>query len=332
MPANLPPQYYELEREFRAEKDVREKLRLAQELLVLMPKHKGTDKLQADMKAKISQLKKQVEAGGEAKHGAHHVKTFDHIEREGAGQIILIGPPNSGKSSLLESLTHAKPLVADYPYTTREPMAGMMEFETVQLQLIDTPPISGEQFENYLTNLIRLADTVVLVADMTSKKLADEFKFIIKLLEEKRIMFKADKSVQGEDPRFSYKRTIVAAHKSFEEDNSANRKVLDEIFPKFKIVETSVLDEKSLTDFKKAVFESLEIMRVYTKRVGAEVEIRDPIILHIGGTVAEAAATLHKDFVAKLKFARVWGEGKFEGQRVHNEFVLSDKDVVEFHI
>ncbi len=331
MPANLPPQYYELEREFRAETDVREKLRLAQELLVLMPKHKGTDKLQADMKAKISQLKKQVEAGGEAHHGAHHVKTFDHIEREGAGQIILIGPPNSGKSSLVESLTHARPLVADYPYTTREPMTGMMEFETVQLQLIDTPPISDEQFENYLTNLIRLADTVVLVADVTSKKMADELRFIVKSLEEKRIIFKPDK-FSHLDPRNSYKRTIIAAHKSFEDDTAVRRQVLEQLFPGFKIVDTSILEEKSLNEFKKAVFESLGIMRVYTKRVGAEVEIRDPIILPIGGTVEQAATVLHKDFVAKLKFARVWGAGKFEGQRVHNEFVLSDKDVVEFHI
>ncbi len=332
MPANLPPQYYELEREFRAEKDVREKLRLAQELLVMMPKHKGTDKLQADMKAKISELKKQVETGGEAKHGARHEKTFDHIEREGAGQIVLIGPPNSGKSSLLESLTHAKPLVADYPYTTREPMTGMMEFETVQLQLIDTPPISDEQFENYLTNLIRLADTVVMVADVTSKKMAEELRFIVKLLEEKRIVLKPVLSKESADPRNAYKKAIILAHKSFEEDSQSNRTALDELFPGFKIVETSILDDKTLEVFKKAVFESLGIMRVYTKRIGQEVEFKDPIVLPIGATVEQAATTLHKDFVSKLKFARVWGEGKFEGQKVHNEFVLSDRDVVEFHI
>lgn len=332
MPANLPPQYYELEREFRAEKDVREKLRLAQELLVMMPKHKGTDKLQAEMKAKISELKKQVESGGEAKHGARQEKTFDHIEREGAAQIILIGPPNSGKSSILESLTHAKPLVADYPYTTREPMTGMMEFETVHLQLIDTPPISHEQFENYLTNLIRLADIVALVADVTSGQMADELNFIVKLLQDKRIILKSAQSKESQDPRNAYKETIVLAHKSFEDKSESNRRFLDGLFPQFKIVETSILDDSTLDVFKKAVFESLGVMRVYTKRIGAEVEFKDPIILPIGGTVEEAATTLHKDFAAKLKFAKVWGAGKFEGQKVHNEFVLSDKDVVEFHI
>ena len=128
MPANLPPQYYELEREFKKEKDPHERLRLAKELLAIMPKHKGTDKLQADLKAKISKLKKQTE-GGEKKHGARRAETHDHIEREGAAQIILIGPPNSGKSSLLDVLTNSKPLIGDYPYTTREPLAGMMIYD-----------------------------------------------------------------------------------------------------------------------------------------------------------------------------------------------------------
>jgi ribosome-interacting GTPase 1 len=332
MPANLPPQYYELEREFKAEKDIHEKLRLAEELLRMMPKHKGTDKLQADMKAKISQLKKQVETGGEAKHGVSHVKTFDHIEREGAGQIILIGPPNSGKSSILESLTHAKPLVADYPYTTREPMTGMMDFETVHLQLVDTPPISEELFENYLTNLIRLADTVVLVADLSSKRMLDDLNFIVTLLEDKRIVLRPMATLNHDDPRLVYKRTIICAHKAFEDEATGQFRQLQERFPGFRIVKTSVLEDNSLVDFKKAVFESLGVMRVYTKRVGDEVEYKDPIILPLGGTVIQAANTLHKEFGAKLKFAKVWGEGKFDGQRVHNEFVLSDKDVVEFHI
>lgn len=332
MPANLPPQYYELEREFKAEKDPREKLRLAQELLAMMPKHKGTDKLQADLKAKISKLKKQVEGGGESKHGARQVKTFDHIEREGAGQIILIGAPNSGKSSLVDALTHAKPLVADYPYTTREPLTGMMPYETIQIQLIDTPPISHELYENYLSNLIRQADTVVLVADLVAPAMLDDLKFVLKTLEEKRIILKADISGPQEDPRYAYKRTIICAHKEYEDEGGEKRKKLSSLFPQFKLVTTSILDDKSLEDFKQAVYDSLGIMRVFTKRAGAEPDYNDPIILRIGGTVEEAANVLHKDFAKKLKFARVWGEGKFEGQRVHNEFVLNDKDILEFHI
>jgi len=332
MPANLPPQYYELEREFRAEKDPRERLRLAQELLALMPKHKGTDKLQAEMKAKISLIKKQIEGGGEGKHGVRQVQTFDFIEKEGAGQLILIGAPNTGKSSLLESLTHAKPLVADYPYTTREPLTGMMTFETIQLQLIDTPPISDEQFEHYLPNLIRNADTVVLVADLMSQKMTDDIEFILKVLEEKRIILSPERAEHHDDPSNSYKKAIICAHKSFEENTDDRLTELKAMFSNFTLAPTSVLDETSLNAFRKAAFDSLGIIRVFTKRIGAEPEFKDPIILHPGGTVEQAANVLHKDFAHKLKFARVWGEGKFEGQRVHKDFVLSDKDIVEFHI
>jgi hypothetical protein len=332
MPANLPPQYYELEREYKAERDTREKLRLAQELLRMMPKHKGTDKLQADLKAKISKLKKQLEGAGSGRHGARHVEASDDIVKEGAGQFILVGAPNSGKSSLLESLTHAKPLVADYPYTTREPMTGMIEYDTVQLQLIDTPPISADSFENYLSGLIRNADTVVIVADLSADKMIDDLKFIIGKLEEKRIILKAKVTSKADDPRFAYKRAFVCAHKFYEDESHHKLQELEELFPNFAMVATSILDNDSLDAFKITAFESLGVMRVYTKRVGHEPDYHDPIVLHLGGTVDEAANALHKDFARKLKFAKVWGEGKYEGQKVHKDFVLEDKDILEFHI
>ncbi len=331
MPANLPPQYYDLEREFRAEKDPREKLRLAQELLAIMPKHKGTDKLQADMKAKISKLKKQL-AGGTTAHGVRQAAAHDHIEKEGAGQVILIGPPNSGKSSLLEVLTHARPVVADYPYSTRQPSTGMMTFETVQIQLIDTPPISPESYENYLSGLIRNADLVVLVCDLAAASMLDDAKFVLQKLEQKRIVLKHEVSGRPEDPRYSYKKTLICAHKAYDDESGNKRAQLASLFPEFSLVATSILDEGSLTAFGKAVFESLNIMRVYTKPVGREADFSDPIILPIGSTVEDAAATLHKDFAHKLKYAKIWGHGKFDGQRVQRDFRLNDGDILEFHI
>jgi len=331
MPANLPPQYYELEREFRAEKDLREKLRLAQELLAIMPKHKGTDKLQAEMKAKISKLKKQIAQGTKAQ-AARHAPTYDHIEKEGAGQIILIGPPNSGKSTLLEAQTHAKPVVADYPYSTREPVTGMMTFETIRLQLIDTPPISPDMYENYLSGLIRNADLVVVVCDLASESMEEDARYVVRKLEEKRIILQPKVHRQPDDPRFSYKRALICGHKRDEDESGHKRARLEALFPGFRMVSTSILDDHSLTAFKKAVFEALEIIRVYTKPIGKEVDYSDPIILPVGGTVEDAAVTLHKDFLHKLKFARIWGEGKFDGQRVQRDFVLSDGDILEFHI
>lgn len=331
MPANLPPQYYDLERDFKKESDPREKLRLAKELLAMMPKHKGTDKLQAELKGKISKLNKQIDGGGK-KHGARHSDTHDHIDKEGAAQVILIGPPNSGKSSLLDILTNSEPLIGDYPYTTREPMAGMMEFDTVPFQLIDTPPISEDLFESYMPNLIRQADRVVVVVDATNQNLRAELDVLFEKLESKRIILCHDIPEDVSDPRFAYKKTIIIAHKYLDEHGESGLNELKHRFSDFPVVPTSILDDSSLLNFKTAIFESLGIIRVYTKRIGHEADFIDPIILPIGGTVENAARTLHKDFASQLQFAKIWGKDKFEGQRVKNSYVLSDKDIIEFHI
>ncbi len=331
MPANLPPQYYELEREFNAEKDPRERLRMAQELLRIMPKHKGTDKLQAEMKLKISRLKAEIESGGKS-HGARQVTAHDYIEKEGAGQVVLVGPPNSGKSSLVDALTSAKPLVADYPFTTREPLTGMMTFETVQIQLIDTPPIDAETYETYLTNLVRNADIVLLVADLADPQMLEHLDVVVARLDEKRISLKPRIVEQPEDPRFVYKKTVICAYKHLDDESGALRAALRGRFPEFTIAEASLIDDDSLLRLRRTLFDSLGVIRIYTKHVGKEVERVAPVVLPIGGTVEDAAVAIHKDFGQKLKFAKIWGPGKFDGQRVNRDYVLSDEDVVEFHI
>ena len=332
MPANLPPQYYELEREYKRERDPREKLRLAQELMAMMPKHKGTEKLQADLKAKISKLKRQVEGPPSKKHGTRHVSPHDHIEKEGAGQIILIGPPNSGKSTIVDALTGAKPVTGDYPYTTREPLAGMMEFESIQFQLIDTPPISEDYFESFLPSLIRQADLVVLVIDVATAGFDHRAEVVFRRLEEKRVILLNEGSEPGDDPRFAYKKAVIAAHKFLDEGGQGGLETLRKLYPAFKIVPSSILDDELLAQFKRAIFDSLGVIRVYTKKVGQEPDFTDPIILPAGGTVEDAAVALHKDFARKLQYAKIWGKGKFEGQKVKNNFVLSDEDIIEFRI
>jgi len=332
MPANLPPQYYELERQFNKETDLSEKLRLAKELLAIMPKHKGTDKLQADLKAKISKLKQQLE-GGQKTHGAHHhVDQLSHIDKEGAAQIILIGPPNSGKSSILDYYTNAKPLVADYPYSTHEPKTGMMTFETIQFQLIDTPPISDQQFPQYLPNLIRQADLVVLVCDISDQTTPGQLAVIASLLEGKNIILASSKAPPSGNPRFAYKKTIIAAYKYVSSESDYAIKQLQTGYPDHLIAPTSFLDDDLMERFKRVLFEAMNIIRVYTKRVGHDPDFIDPVVLPKDSTVGDAAFRLHKDFAERLQFARVWGKGKFEGQRVKNSFVLSDEDILEFHI
>ncbi len=331
MPANLPPQYYELDREFKKERDPYEKLRLAKELLALMPKHKGTDKLQAEMKAKISLLKKEIETGGK-KHGARRVDPFSHFDKEGAGQIVLIGPPNSGKSSILDVLTNSKPAVGDYPYTTRQPQAGMTIYETVPFQLIDTPPISEEQFDSFMPNLIRQADLSVIVVDVSTPGFEDRLRAFFARLDEKKIVLCPSLPEKIEDPRFCFKKAIFAAHKYLDENGTDGLKWLREQYAGFVIVPTSILDDESMESLKKAIYDSMGIMKVFTKRVGYDPDFTDPVILPIGGTVEDAAYVLHKDFAQKLQYARIWGKGKFEGQRVKSNYILSDGDVIEFHI
>jgi ribosome-interacting GTPase 1 len=180
--------------------------------------------------------------------------------------------------------------------------------------------------------LIRNADLVVLVCDLAAFTMLADCHFILSALEEKRIVLKSEVSTQPDDPRYSYKRTIICAHKEYEDESGEKQSVLRTKFPGFRTVATSILDDDSLVAFKKAVFDSLHVIRVFTKPVGHDPDFSDPIILPIGSTVDQAAATLHKDFAQKLKFARVWGEGKFDGQRVHHDFVLSDGDILEFHI
>lgn len=334
MPANLPPQYYELEREFKAERDTAEKLRMAQELLAMMPKHKGTDKLQAEMKAKISKLKKEL-SGVSKKGGPAKSSQMDHIEREGAGQIILIGAPNSGKSSLLDYFTNARPLIGDYPYTTREPQPGMMDYESIQIQLIDTPPISPDLFETYLLGLIRNADIVGLVVGLETPGFGERVRFVVDKLLERRIVLTnnpPDPDSVEIEAGMAYKKALIIAHKIFDDDGKRRNHNLPEMFPGFTIVETSILDDEMMERLRSEFFKALNIIRVYTKNPGSEPDFTDPIILKPDASVEDAAIALHKDFAYKLQYAKIWGEGKHDGQRVQKTFKLIDGDIIEFHI
>jgi len=210
-------------------------------------------------------------------------------------------------------------------------LAGMMTFESIQLQLIDTPPISTEQYENYLGNLIRNSDLVLLMCDLTDPMMIENVEVVLRILDEKHIVLRPQVDAAPEDPRYKYQKTLICAHKCEDAIAGAPER-LQARFPGFRIVMTSLLDDASLEQLKRAIFESLSIIRVFTKQIGKEADPNDPVVLKVGGTVEDAANVIHKDFGQKLKFAKVWGRGKFDGQRVKSDYVLSDGDIVEFHI
>ena len=329
MPANLPPQYYEAERRYREAKDPQEKLRILHEMYSIMPKHKGTDKLQADVKAKISRLNKEIQ---QRKKTSRRGDQF-FVEKEGAAQVVLIGPPNVGKSQVLISLSHATPEVAAYPYTTTKPLSGMMPYENIQIQLVDTPPIAAEFMEPWLAGIIRSADLVCLVVDLGAENMLDKITEVSQKLQEYKIVLERKEGETNPLDGIAHKKTFILGNKIDLPLSEANLRMLKEKYGQnLTIFTISAKEKRNLEEFKRFIYNSLEILRVYTKTPGKKADYEDPVIMKKGSTLLEAARAIHKDFAYNLKYARVWGEGVYDGQMVQKDFVLKDGHVVEFHI
>jgi ribosome-interacting GTPase 1 len=329
MPANLPPHYYEAEKRYRATKDPQEKLKILHELWAIMPKHKGTDKLQADLKARISKIKKLIQ---QKKKSTRRGDQF-HVDKEGAAQVVLTGPANSGKSQILAALTNATPEVAAYPYTTVKPLCGMMLFENIQIQLVDTPPIGADFMEPWLAGIIRNANLVSLVVDLGSEKMVNDVQAVLTRLEGYKILLESEEGDVNPLDGIAHKKTVVVGNKRDLPLFETNLELLKELFgERLPIFQLSAMESGNVEEFRRFIFDSLQILRVYTKTPGKKADFNDPVILKVGSTLLQAAKEIHKDFARNLKFARVWGEGVFDGQMVQKDFVLKDGHVVEFHI
>ncbi len=332
MPANLTPQYKEAEDRYKQAKSDEERLACLEEMMRVIPKHKGTEKMRADIKSRMAKLRQQLESPKKQTGGSRQ-QAIDHVEKHGAAQIVLLGPPNSGKSFFLTTVTAAETEVAEYPYTTRTPTPGMMEFETIQFQMVDLPPIAPDFFENWMTNIIRNSDFIMLMADLAADDLLEGMDAVVSKLDElKMILVRKEIPEDYEGSQFC-KRAVVAANKSDASGAGDRLEILKEFYAdRFDIIPISCKKREGIARLQRHIFDALQIMRVYTKTPGKDVKYVDPIVLPIGSTVEDAAFELHKDFAHKLQFARVWGDGKFDGQRVTLKYELSDKDVVEFHI
>ena len=321
MPANLPPQFYQLEREYREKKTIKEKIEVLKKMYAIMPKHKGTDKLQAEIKARISKLKEELE--NEKKRGGK--RSFIHIEKEGAGQIVLVGPPNTGKSTILSMLSNARPEIGGYPFTTKTPCVGMVPFEDIQLQIIDLPPIAEGSIPFWVVEIVRNSDLVLIVLSFDID-IEEEFKKLTELLWEKKIEVVREPPEEGLFGMIKKKGIVFINKKDICEDTYSKKFNLS-----LKTISGSSFDEKDLDKLKGVLFEELGVIRVYTKEPGKPPDFKDPLILKEGATVYDAAERLHKEIARKLKYARLWGSSKFDGQRVFKNQVLKDKDIVEFH-
>ena len=326
MSANLPPQYVEAEKNFRSAKNPAEKIAALEEMLAIMPKHKGTDHLRAELRRRIAKLTQE----SEKKSATQRASMI--IEKEGAAQIVVIGMPNSGKSQLVASITNASLIVAEYPFTTHTATPGMMEFENIQIQLIDTPPLAQQPVEFWLPPMLRRADALLVVVDLSEAPLA-QLETIASQLESVRIGI-GEKKAEDEPGRvLTEQKALIIGNKIDLENANENYTILHNIYKEqFTVIAISAKERVGLEELKLKIYQMLDIIRVYTKTPGQKSDFSDPIILDRGSNLEDAAASVHKDFRARLKYARIWGSGKHDGLMVKRDHVLQDGDIIELHM
>jgi hypothetical protein len=334
MPANLTPQYKEAEERFRKATTREEKLDALREMLALLPKHKGTEKIQADLRHRVAKI--EQEAAGARRSGPQRADP-GHVPREGAGQWVLLGPPNAGKSALLRALTSAHPEVAPYPFTTRLPQPGMMHFEDVQVQIVDTPAVTPQHTEVYMANVARNADGVAIVLDLSADDLEAGLQACQALLDRARVHPAAHPRPADASPAVVVRQVLVVLNKVDQDSDGtfaelardAVRARLGDALP---VLVVSAEHGTGLEPLRETFFRTLRRIRIYAKEPGKKADMQRPFVLPEGATVHDLALAVHRDIAERLKYARLWGRGaRFDGQQVDRDHVLADRDIVELH-
>lgn len=329
MPANLPPTYYKLKHQHEAAKTDEERLSLLEEMLRIVPKHKGSEKVVSDLRRRIAKLKKGTAAGSQ--RSRRNGNYSEHIPKQGAGQIVLLGPPNSGKSNILANFTKAKPAVSPTPYTTTTPTVGMLRYENIQFQLIDTPAIMQDFVSPTVLTLARNADLCLVVLSLASDNLLDDLDMVLAALNgaangaaemgEAHLIVANQLDTAGATDRLEI---LMEYWRSLQVN-------IEPPGEKFHIYPISAETGEGRKTLLQGLYNALNILRVYPKAPGKLIEYDDPIVLPKGATVLDAALGLHKDF-AEFRFARIWGPQWHDGQSVSRNDVVYDGDVVEFHL
>ena len=336
MPANLSPDYKAAEAHFRKARDPQERLECLREMLRVMPKHKGTDHLQGDIKRKIRELSEELE--GHKKGGARSGPSI--VTRpEGAGQLALVGPPNSGKSSLHARLTGSNAHVAPYPFTTQHPEPGMMPYEDIHFQLVDLPAVSPEHPVAWIADALQTADGCLLVVDLSDPDCVEQVQLLHAELTSRHVTLTEHwdgvegTGDAGEDIFRVRLPTLLVDNKCDretepDEDLEVFRELTGLQYPALPV---SAVTGHGLADLGAFLFRSLHIVRVYTKTPGHAVDRQRPFTLRQGQTIEHVTRLVHKDLVHTLRYARVWGKSGFDGQHVGREHPVEDGDVVELH-
>lgn len=333
MPTNVPPQYYDAEERFRQARTTQAKIAALQEMMAIMPKHKGTDHLKARLRAQLSRLMDELEGPSKGPGGGRS-EPFS-LPKEGAGRATLIGPTNVGKSLLLSRATGAQSKVGAYALSTQEPVPGMMPVMGTSVQLVDTPPITNPRTQSRLYGLLRNSDVFVIVVDLSVDAVAQAREVFSELGDWGFRLLERDQPRDEVDPWLS-KPTLIAANKADIPGALEQYGPLEKEFGgRYPIVMVSAEEKVGLEELGQEIFRALRVIRVYTKSPREKLEefVKvNPVVLPIGSTVEEAADRIHKDLRRQLKYAVLWGQsGKFHGQRVGRTHRLADEDIIELH-
>lgn len=325
MPANLTPDYEKAEQRYREAVTDSDKLAALEEMLRVIPKHKGTEKMQADLKRRLSQLRKLQSKEKQSKGPDPF-----HVPKTGAGQVILIGPPNTGKSSLLAATTNAEVKVAEYPFTTVTPQPGVWFKDDIQIQLVDTPPLSLELVPTGLMGTIRSADVICPMADASANDL-EQVDTCLEALNERGLSLSSQprNQMSAADPHW---RSGLIILNKIDLAADAEAATLRELYAdRLEVLPISTHSGQGLNELFQRLWVLLAVIRVYSKQPGKPPDLHQPFILAKGATVADLARKIHRDLPETMKHARIWGAGHYEGQHVHRTEILQDQDIVEIH-
>jgi ribosome-interacting GTPase 1 len=333
MPANLTPAYKNAEAAYRRARDPDERLECLREMMRTIPKHKGTEHLRAQIKTKIKELTDEL--SGPKRTGARSGPATV-IGPEGAAQISLLGPPNTGKSSLHARLTGSHTQIGPYPFTTLHPEPGMLEYDESQIQLVDLPPISAEHPVPWIGNAVHPADGCLLVVDLGHPGCMSEVVDLHAILEERGVVLTGawDTREVPEDDIFGTRLpTLLVVNKADQIDDVDGELDVFRDLTGFRYPALAVSAKTGAGSDRIGpwLFRNLGIVRVYTKVPGQQPDLGRPFTVREGQTVLDVARLVHRDIAARLKYARVWGSQTFDGQQVGPDHRVADGDTLELH-
>ena len=327
MPANLTPEYKRAEKLFRQATSTDEKIAALELMLQKIPKHKGTDHMQADLKRRLAKLR--TDSTGKAATGQ---KDIFHLPRgAAAGQVVLLGTPNSGKSALVQNLTKAHVHVADYPFSTTIPVPGIMHYQDIQRQLVDMPPITADHIAPGQIGAYRQCDLILLVLDLSAADVTDQWQTCLEFLQQRNLIKPPD-APMDDDLYQRLTRPVLAVCAKSDLAKEGDFDIFKDLVGNImSMTEVSVIDDQSLNRLAENIFHILKIVRVYTKLPGKKPDLTQPFTLPQGSNVNDLAFNVHRELADKLRYARIWGHEKYPGQQVPREYTLLDKDIIELH-